>query len=98
MVGFSPPNAGLVECAAAQLLDRGFVVARRRAKDARGVAQQGVRHELGVVADAGAVDQQAERVGALVAVKARQHRRRHRQADELGTQQMRGQLDRRYRI
>ena len=88
----------VVERAAPQLLDRRFVVAGRGAKHARGVAQLGARHELGVVANAGAVDEPAQGVGGLVALEAREHRRRHRQDEELGAEQVGGELDRRLRV
>ena len=93
-----PAEHRVVERAAAQLLDRGFVVAGRGAKHAGGVAQLGARQELGVVPNAGSVDEPAQGVGGLVALEAREHRRRHRQDEELGAQQVGGELDRRLRV
>ena len=85
---------GVLERAAAQLLDRGLMVAGRGAQHAGCVAKLRARQELGVVADPGAVDQPAQRFRGLVAVEPRQHRRRHREDDELGAEQVRAQLDR----
>ena len=88
----------MVERAAAQLLDRGFVVSRRRAKHTGGVAQRGARQELGVGPNAGAVDEPAQGLRGLVALEAREHRHRHRQDNVLGAEQVGGELDRRVRV
>ena len=64
---------GMVATAAAQLFDRGLVVAGGGAEHARGVAQLGARGEIAVVANAGALDETAEGVRGLVALEAREH-------------------------
>ena len=71
------------------------MVAGRGAKNARGVAQLGARRKVGVVPNAGAVDEPAQGVGSLVALETREHRRRHRQDEETGAQQIGRELDRR---
>jgi hypothetical protein len=78
----------VVERAARELLDGRFVVARRRAQDAGGVAQLRARQELGVVAQSADVDQPAQGVSRLVALEAHEHGRRHGEHEELAAEQV----------
>ena len=88
----------MLKGAATQLLDRGFVVAGRGPQHAGGVAQRSVGHELGVVTNTGTVDQAAQRLGGLVAIEPGEHRCRHRQAGELGAEELGREVDRRLRV
>src|SRR5437868_9854003 len=83
----------MTQRAVVELLYRGFVVACRGAKHRGRVAQLAACDKLAVVSNSCALDEPAQGVRGLVALETRQHCRRHPQDEELGTEQIGGELD-----
>src|SRR5947208_2081470 len=88
----------MTQRAAPKLLNCRFVIACRRAKHGRRVAQLAGWHEIAVVPNAGAFDEPPQGRWALVALETGQHRCADGYDEESRPKQVGGEFDRLLRV